>query len=314
MGSMTNRTPARMKLEHTPKGRGFHSFRTFLYRSLDDNNKMNISKWRNLVNQGETMGADDLVTNDNKNNKDQDSKPPPKKSGKGKKERRVTRTRRIGVPDDTVRIKLASSNSDYIEASNLVLGTLLSSSYDSNTISKSDHSMVDDDGISRLRALKKTSSIGMSRGSIRYPPYAVIDPGVEKEIVVGVGWRILHFSDRSEILNGPLDGMGSSVLPLVDAVTAVEASDGSVVLLGIGDASYDRRTTQNESLWDSHHLRSNNVKVDDVAKEAGGDQCMSFKNQDGKDIIIPLKFNGDIMTVDLREPSDKELLALRVNW
>ena len=286
----------------------------FLYNSLANKARINIVKWRKIVNRGETMGEKDLVTDDGDEG---DTKPPPNKSGKkGLKQRRVTKTRRIGVPDDTVRIKLASTVKDYSVSSSLDRELLSASGYDSDDLSKPDHSMGgDNEGTSTLRALKKTiSSIGMSRGSVRHPSYAVIDPGAEKEVVGGVGWRILHFSDKSESLNGPLAGIGSSVLPSVDAVTVVEDSEGKVVLLGIGEASYDRRTTQYESLWNSHHLRSYNVKVDDVAKEAGGDQCMTFKNHEGKDIIVPFKFNGDIMTVDLREPSDEELLTLRVNW
>ena len=68
------------------------------------------------------------------------------------------------------------------------------------------------------------------------------------DIIGGVGWHVLHFSKRSEILNGALEGMGRSVLPTADAVTAVEDTDGRVVLLGLGDSAYDHRTTQTESL------------------------------------------------------------------
>ena len=51
----------------------------------------------------------------------------------------------------------------------------------------------------------------MSRGRTLHPPYAVIDPGAEKEVIGGVGWHIIHFSDRSEALSGALTGMGSKV-------------------------------------------------------------------------------------------------------
>ena len=63
----------------------------------------------------------------------------------------------------------------------------------------------------------------------------------------------------------------------------------------------------------SHYLRSNGIVVNDVAKDQGGDQCIYLN--DGKwDITIPLKFNGDIMTVELFEPTKDELLTLKVNW
>ena len=86
------------------------------------------------------------------------------------------------------------------------------------------------------------------------------------EVIGGVGWKVLHFSDKSETLGGAFKGMGTEVLPSVDAVTSVEDSEGRVVLLGLGNAVYDRRKTQNESLWNSHHLRANKVTVSDVAK------------------------------------------------
>jgi len=62
--------------------------------------------------------------------------------------------------------------------------------------------------------------------------------------------------------------MGSVNLPFVDAVTAVEDTDGKVVLIGVGDAGYDRRKNV-------YHMRSNGVIVDDIAKEVGGKQSFT---------------------------------------
>ena len=77
----------------------------------------------------------------------------------------------------------------------------------------------------------------------------VIDPGADKELIGGVSWHILHFSDNSEELHGALAGMGSEVLPSVDAVTAVEDSEGRVILLVLDKAAFDRRVTQNEAKY-----------------------------------------------------------------
>jgi len=49
---------------------------------------------------------------------------------------------------------------------------------------------------SRIRALKRPASIDMSKGSTRHVPCAVMDTGDEREVVVGVGWHILYFSDN----------------------------------------------------------------------------------------------------------------------
>ena len=94
----------------------------------------------------------------------------------------------------------------------------------------------------------------------------------------------------------------------------MEVLDGMLCISQtVGNAAYDRRVTQYESLWNSHHLRSNGIVVNDVAKDKGGDQCI-YLNDGKRDITIPLEFNGDIMTVELFEPTKDELLTLKVNW
>ncbi len=179
----------------------------------------------------------------------------------------VTKTRRVGLQDDTVEIKLASSDSEYstiLTCSNFESREpIVTIGDDSNFESKSYHSIksgAEGTSTRRIRMLKRAASVGMSKSQIRHPPYAVIDPGAEREVIGGVGWRILHFSVKSESLrSGALAGMGSESLPSVDAVTSAKDTEGSTVLLGIRDAAYDRRTTQHEALWNSHHLRSNKM-------------------------------------------------------
>ena len=97
--------------------------------------------------------------------------------------------------------------------------------------------------------------------------------------------------------------MGIVNLPCVDDVTAVEDSDGGVVLIGVGEAGYDRRTTQFESLWNIYHMRSNGVIMDNIAEDVGGKQSFTVTDDVGKRSVIPLKFNGDIITVACRMPT-----------
>ena len=61
-------------------------------------------------------------------------------------------------------------------------------------------------------------------------------------------------------------------------------------------------------------MRSNGVVVDDIAKEVGGKQSFTVTDDIGKRSVIPLKFNGDIMTVACRMSTDEELLALKISW
>jgi len=54
-------------------------------------------------------------------------------------------------------------------------------------------------------------------------------------------------SDKSEPLHGGLNGMGSVNLPFVDAATAVEDTDGRVVLIGVGEVMIGARHNSSHS-------------------------------------------------------------------
>ena len=122
----------------------------------------------------------------------------------------------------------------------------------------------------RIRSLNQTMSIRMYKGSTRHQPLLVIDPGLEQDIVSVYGYHILHLSDKPEKLNGPLSGMGSTVLPKVDIVTAGKYQNGKMIIIGVGGTAYDRQITQYESLWNSHHMISNGVVVEEKAKDIYG--------------------------------------------
>ena len=104
-----------------------------------------------------------------------------KKTGKknSKRARRVTRTRRVRIQDDVVQIKLTSSDKEYIrtilsESTKVLPITVVD---DSNDQDQFDHSNDYKEGRStRVRALKRTTSVGVSKGTIRLQPFDVIDP------------------------------------------------------------------------------------------------------------------------------------------
>ena len=295
----------------------------FLYNTLDTYAKKNLMTWRRKVNQGETMDRNDLIlAKGNDDDSESDSRKPfKKKLGKkqqGKKTRRVTKSKKVGLVDATVEVKLASSDEDYSVTDVVVKPRNRRVTFGDDSVIEfePDRMCKDDDGPAtrKIRMLSRAASIGMSKGRKTIQAYAVIDPGAEQDLIGGIGWQIMHFSDKSDVLQGALEGMGTKVLPLVDAVTAVKDEKGKVILLGFGGVAYDRRTTQNESLWNSHHMRAGGAIVNDVAKQVGGDQNMMVKDERGNTINIPLKFNDHIMSLDLRQPTEEELMALRVIW
>eukprot|EP00957_Ditylum_brightwellii_P091137 6939183-Ditylum_brightwellii.AAC.1 len=66
---------------------------------------------------------------------------------------------------------------------------------------------------------------------------------------------------------------------------------------------------QHETLLNSHHLRANQVVVDDVAKKHGGKQCLVLLSS----IIVPLDFNSHILKFNVYTPTAEELVTLKVH-
>ena len=103
--------------------------------------------------------------------------------------------------------------------------------------------------------------------------------------------------------------MGTSVLPKVDTSVVVQDKNGKVVLLGNGGSTFDRRITQYEPLYNSHHMRSHGAIVYDKAKNVIGRQFFKVKYDSGGLVTIPLEFNGGIMRFVLRTPTEEEFVV-----
>ena len=52
--------------------------------------------------------------------------------------------------------------------------------------------------------------------------------------------------------------------------------------------------------------------VEDVAKQVGGSQCIEVTDDRGNVRKFSLDFNCDIIMIKLREPTQEDLMALRV--
>ena len=286
----------------------------FLFNSLTHIQRRNVSKWRSLGNAGKNMLRSDLITKSKDNDKDESDESvesPPPKNGKrkgGRKQRRITKTTPSGLPGDTIVVKLRNDTEEYSHFSlpNVVHRATLWN--DSKFISLPGHHPH-----AHTPRIRRLDSIGMSRGRSSVQPYAVIDPGAVEELIGGDGWHISFISTQTETLSGALEGMGTLTLPKVDAITAVNDSKGKVMLLGVGNVTYDVRHTQYESLLNLHHLRTSGVDVQDIAKCHGGLQRLEI-TVDNEIHHIPLDFDGDIMTIPLRKPTPEELDTLGVVW
>ena len=58
-------------------------------------------------------------------------------------------------------------------------------------------------------------------------------------------------------------------------------------------------------------MRDHGSVVDDVAKRVDRTQYIKVKNESGKWITMPTKSNGKNMTINLRQPTEEDLMALR---
>ena len=60
-------------------------------------------------------------------------------------------------------------------------------------------------------------TIGMSDGHRQSEPYVVLDSGISSDMVGGIGWKIIQVTSDKQLLIGAIEGMGTYVLPRVDA-------------------------------------------------------------------------------------------------
>ena len=300
-----NETPSAGNIPYLP---------TCLMQVLDPVARKNILTWRKLSNAGRKISRFDFESGDTSDvpvekGKDTSSTNKTKKK-KGSRNRRLSTVVPVGLPDSAINITIKDSSQILFSLSNLICSTVFPS-YDSHLC------LQHRQDLSALPAstLRRTGSRGMSAGHRKGEPYSVVDSGASVDMVGGLGWKILHVSEKKDLLLGALAGMGTCTLPRVDAVTCLTDVSGKTVLIGMGDVSWDQRQTQIESLWNSHHLRNHGVKVNDVSRHHGGSQDLIIPSPGGgKPIKIPMIYDGDIMTVPLHEPTDAELHSLDIVW
>ena len=192
----------------------------FLMKSLTKEDKVNILKWRKLVNQGKKMQASNMVSGESNQDK------PPKKDDEKKVKplRRQTTVVEKGIKKGSLKVKLKDEvDKGYFNSLFNLSRECLYHGYDSNFSSKPLALSMDSFDTNKIRMVK---TIGMSAGRCNPEPYAVIDPGATEDLVGGLGWRISFVSNQVEILCGALTGMGTKALPIVDAITAIETAGG----------------------------------------------------------------------------------------
>ena len=231
-----------------------------------------------------------------------------KRGRSAKRKVRRTRTQVKGTPESAIKVSMKdgdddgseSDDSDSDDESSVKGGNASSKKTRSKSASKS-----------KKRAKKARRFAQTRRGRSDGKPRVIIDTGTDLEVIGGVGWKVLsQVDEKTAKLDGALAGMTGRPLKLVTAVTAYDHPDFGVVLLGVGNAAWDDREEQTESLLNPHELRKFNVTVNDMARVYGGEQMLKVQTID-----IPLDFiDGKTMSFYHRMPTQAELNRYPVHW
>ena len=97
-------------------------------------------------------------------------------------------------------------------------------------------------------------------------------------------------------------------LPIVSAITAVELSVGSSVLLVVHEGIYNE--TANHSLLSEFQLREFGVQIDSTCHRHAGTQEMVIQGDD-ESVVVPLELSGCMIHFKHRLPTTEEIESLK---
>ena len=303
------------------------SFPKACFDAWDKDMRRDMLRWRSKWNkEGKTIREEDLLLHQRRSEgKETSSNSPKGGSGKGTensrgksgrdgipakhKRNRRTMTTTSGTPNSTLKVLMKDEKelkeTDEISMSSSDEGD------DSNGNQTTGHDKVAKKPPPKKKKNRRVHVDRRSTATSTDKPRNIVDPGCEVDVVCRLSWHVLHVHDNIQTqLQGPLPGMGTRELPMVQAVTAYDAADGRTILIGTGMAAYDDSPSQTESLFNSHDMRKHGVIVHDIAERDGGLQRIEI---DG--IHIGLDFVEEkTLSFDTRKPTKKELDELEIHW
>jgi hypothetical protein len=277
------------------------------WRSIYNSEKRQI-RTDELTGTAKNAGTNSNGSDKNRNTQSSGGKDPKKNRGSHVKKARRTATGESGLKSNTATVgfKDDSDADDSSDASDESDDSKESPAKSRNGSSKSKKK-----GKKSSAKRKRHNPVARRGYATSEKPKGIIDPGTDFEVIGGVGWEVLTKLNRTTCLEGALEGMRGSELPVVSAVTAYDHKELGTVLLGVGAVAYDERTSQTETLLNSHYLRDQGVTVSDVSKKHNGLQMLEV---DG--IQVDLTFDDDerILYFPLRRPTAKEVQDLTIHW
>ena len=140
---------------------------------------------------------------------------------------------------------------------------------------------------------------------------SITDNGADT-CVIGKGWEILTSDPnrKANVVGFDKKHAVKRNLSIVGAVTAVDLSDGSTILLRVSEAIHN--PSEEHSLLSEFQMREFGTIVDSIARRHGGKQQISVSDSDGQTIDVPLALSQCLLHFKHRVPTKHEMAELEV--
>ncbi len=121
--------------------------------------------------------------------------------------------------------------------------------------------------------------------------------------VIGIGWRLLHNTKHSDLIQRFSDDLKKQDIPIVFAVTMMDVPGDDCIILSAHEFLY--HPNNKYTILSATQMREHGVDINDKAKHHGGIQNIVVDKQE-----IPIKFKRSLLHVPIRNPTKEELQLL----
>ena len=112
-------------------------------------------------------------------------------------------------------------------------------------------------------------------------------------------------------LSGPTPGLGTKTYSIADGVTAVQGRNGTTLILGVRDATYNPSNEQHEALINPYHLMHMGYDLCVTPQSLHGNQMLNLEED-----ILDLDYDESryLMTAPCRKPTQEEISSNNIIW
>eukprot|EP00957_Ditylum_brightwellii_P105594 8050818-Ditylum_brightwellii.AAC.1 len=140
----------------------------------------------------------------------------------------------------------------------------------------------------------------------------IFDSGTEWTVIGDPAWSIRKLYNRPLNMSAVGSNMSSVAMKTCDGVTAMKSGDGQTWLMGIRCGAYSPTLTNDKEVVNNHLVCEAGWKLDCVAKQHGGSQCIWFP--DGNKVPLEYDANKYKLFVMCRHPTTYTLRMIPIHW